>query len=152
MSTQKTMTDPYGMWRVTTEGDCEGRSVRDLGVYEGFFDEVALRLADKSYYSLTLTPVEPVIASKMPELGLSVVARLNVDQRQAPTADSTRRFFSEFLASRPVNITKASSWLEVTIEPRLSAKERERVKKNKLRADALAKLSVEEKRALGLED
>ena len=25
----------YGFWEVTTEGDCEGRSVSRLGIYEG---------------------------------------------------------------------------------------------------------------------
>lgn len=25
----------YGFWHVTTEGDCEGRSITDLGVFAG---------------------------------------------------------------------------------------------------------------------
>lgn len=49
----------YAKWKVTTEGDCEGRSVRTLGVFEGNFDEVAMALADKCYYSLQFEPVEP---------------------------------------------------------------------------------------------
>ena len=40
----------YGLWNVTTEGDCEGRSVRNLGTYEGNIDEIAFALADKCFY------------------------------------------------------------------------------------------------------
>lgn len=39
--------NPFGIWHVTTEGDCEGRSTRDLGIHEGYIDEIALALADK---------------------------------------------------------------------------------------------------------
>lgn len=42
----------YGFWHVTTEGDCEGRSITDLGVFEGNIDTIALALADRCYYSL----------------------------------------------------------------------------------------------------
>ena len=31
--------NPYGIWEVTTEGDCEGRTTRRLGVYSGYIDE-----------------------------------------------------------------------------------------------------------------
>ena len=31
--------NPFGIWHVTTEGDCEGRSTRDLGIHEGYIDE-----------------------------------------------------------------------------------------------------------------
>lgn len=31
----------YGFWHVTTEGDCEGRSITDLGVFEGNIDTIA---------------------------------------------------------------------------------------------------------------
>ena len=47
-----------GWWRVRTEGDCEGKSVRDLGTYFGELDDIAFGLADKCYYSLTFTRVD----------------------------------------------------------------------------------------------
>src|SRR5271155_5056847 len=43
----------YGTWHVTTEGDCEGKSVKDLGVHTGFIDEIAFALGSQAYYSLT---------------------------------------------------------------------------------------------------
>ena len=35
----------FGWWHVTTEGDDEGRTTRDLGYHYGYLDEIALRLA-----------------------------------------------------------------------------------------------------------
>lgn len=49
--------NPFGIWHVTTEGDCEGRSTRDLGIHEGYIDEIALALADKCYYSLCFVAI-----------------------------------------------------------------------------------------------
>lgn len=43
----------YGTWRVTTEGDVEGRSTKQLGVYTGFIDDIAFYLSKQSYYTLS---------------------------------------------------------------------------------------------------
>ncbi|KZE65070.1 hypothetical protein AV545_03875 [Paenibacillus jamilae] len=45
--------DVNGIWKISTEGDCEGRSIKQLGTYEGnLFD--GIRLYNRSsYYSLT---------------------------------------------------------------------------------------------------
>lgn len=51
--------EAYGIWKVTTEGDCEGRSTSHLGTFEGFIDEIALALADKCCYSLTFKWIDP---------------------------------------------------------------------------------------------
>lgn len=57
MITEKDYTNPYGTWQVTTEGDCEGRSTRNLGVYVGYLDDIAFALADKCFYSLRFTKI-----------------------------------------------------------------------------------------------
>lgn len=43
---------PVGWWRVTTEGDCEGKSVTNLGTHYGHICEIALGLAGAAYYAL----------------------------------------------------------------------------------------------------
>lgn len=45
------------LYKVTTEGDCEGRSRRDLGIWEGNISNIAFHLADKMVYSLTFEPI-----------------------------------------------------------------------------------------------
>jgi hypothetical protein len=52
--------DPYNFWKVTTEGDCEGRSTKHLGTYEGFIDDIAFKLANQAYYGLRFDVAEPL--------------------------------------------------------------------------------------------
>ena len=52
-------TNLYGTWKVSTEGDCEGRTSTSLGIYTGWMDEIALSLADKCFYSLNMKKIEP---------------------------------------------------------------------------------------------
>ena len=47
---------PVGTWEVTTEGDVEGRTERNLGVFEGHIVDIALRLRKKCFYSLRFNP------------------------------------------------------------------------------------------------
>lgn len=49
---------PVGYWKVTTEGDCEGRSTKNLGEFYGHVANIAFYLADKVFYSLKFIPVE----------------------------------------------------------------------------------------------
>lgn len=43
---------PVGLWEVTTEGDCEGRTTRHLGTFEGHVADIARLLSREAYYSL----------------------------------------------------------------------------------------------------
>ncbi len=49
-------TSPIGNWEVTTEGDCEGRSIKNLGIFYGHIVEIAFYLADRCYYTLQFKP------------------------------------------------------------------------------------------------
>lgn len=59
-TTKKSWNYPEGYWQVTTEADCEGRSMKTLGFFKGNYAEIALALADKCCYSLHFAriPVE----------------------------------------------------------------------------------------------
>ena len=43
---------PVGIWSVTTEGDCEGKSIRQLGTFKGHVVDIAKRLATEAVYGL----------------------------------------------------------------------------------------------------
>ena len=49
----------HGLWEVTTEGDCEGRSVKRLGLHFGWVDDIARALAPQTYYSLKFSKKDP---------------------------------------------------------------------------------------------
>jgi hypothetical protein len=49
---------PIGTWHVTTDGDCEGRSTRQLGTYTGHIALIAFMLSNKACYQLYFSPSE----------------------------------------------------------------------------------------------
>ncbi len=135
----------YGMWEVTTEGDCEGKSVRRLGVYKGYIDEIAFALADQCYYSLEFAPFD---FSEIP-VPKSVRDRVNINFDIGSgtwdmSADARKEFFSAVLSDRKVAVGEGSSYAAVT----LYRSESDMIE-NKKKA-ALNKLSEEDKVLLGL--
>jgi hypothetical protein len=54
--------NPIGWWKVTTEGDCEGRSTDTLGTFYGHVAEIAFANRKKSSYSLRFEPVKGMVA------------------------------------------------------------------------------------------
>lgn len=49
--------DPEGTWKVTTEGDCEGRSINHIGTYKGNILDIVKDLSARAYYKLTVSRV-----------------------------------------------------------------------------------------------
>ncbi len=56
---------PVGTWHVTTEGDVEGRTIKDLGVHTGHVVDIARALGGSSYYSLKFEPI--LVSENVPE-------------------------------------------------------------------------------------
>lgn len=74
------------LWQVTTEGDCEGRSVRDLGIHEGDIMHIAQTLADKEYYKLTFERVRPkentIVPANKGQVHITVCGDDNIDDAE----------------------------------------------------------------------
>jgi len=100
----------HGLWRVTTEGDCEGRSTKSLGVFEGSIDEIAKSLARECFYTLRFTRVESreIPAAEVPA-PKSVSVSLNIesgtwDLKPNERAAVARRLFQ----GRPVKVNEGT--------------------------------------------
>ncbi len=96
--------DIKGIWSVSTYGDAEGRSTTQLGVYNGFVDEIALYLADYSVYELCFRKI-----SDLP-VGLPVSNTVTVKfDIESNTWDMTSQELVNNIAplfrDRPVKIT-----------------------------------------------
>ncbi|GAV11393.1 hypothetical protein [Paenibacillus sp. NAIST15-1] len=50
--------NPLGKWRISTEGDCEGRSKKQLGDYTGNLLDIVKQLSNQAFYSLDCERVE----------------------------------------------------------------------------------------------
>ena len=138
-------TQGYGLWKVTTEGDCEGRSIRDLGMHEGFLDEIAFALADKAYYNLKFTLVAD--DDKLdPSKNYKAVISLPYDV--ALNRAFEEQLIAAMLSKREVTVSRSSYGTELLSgdSPEVIAAHQ----KEAMRQQALAKLSDEERVALGL--
>lgn len=136
---------PYGMWEVTTEADCEGKTIKNLGVHEGFIDDIAFALADKQGYSLQFKAVKPKVLDMTPKRK-KVNVSLDISSDTWDMNDSELVWFwEEIMKTRDVKVQKGIGFNVVTLSSG-------RKTIDDIRKEALAKLSKEEKIALGLEE
>lgn len=143
----------YGFWHVTTEGDCEGRSIRDLGVHQGHIDEIAFALASVCCYSLKFEAVDVTAWQwRTPATSVSIGLGINDGPRTWHMTPQARAdWFREFLADRPVTVRTGMYFASVEITAGKSPEELAEAKRIAERKAALAKLTPDERRALGLE-
>ena len=134
----------YGTFKVTTEGDCEGKSIRHLGTFTGYIDEIAFALADKCYYSLNFSLVSPEELDMTPKRD-TVNVTLNIDSGTWDMKPEERvKYFKELLKDRDVEVLPGTSYASCVLT---THKETIEEKKKKI----LNKLSLEERKLLGLE-
>lgn len=141
--------DPNGTWMVTTEGDCEGKTTRTLGVFTGRLDEIAFALAPKAYYKLTFRKLDTTIPipDKREE---KITVALDLDSGTYDlSADELADFFDAMLKdANSVSVARSDEYKSVTLN-RINPREK---KRRNIRKTALAKLTPIERAVLGLED
>lgn len=143
----------YGLWEVTTEGDEEGRTTRNLGTHEGHFDEIAFKLASQSYYSLRFRVIDSTEFRDKKPTGTKVAVSFDIgtgtwDLRGEELAAVYEQWFKK--NGRKVTVEAGGVYAGVTLydgeSPEAIAKRQREV----IRNAALAKLSAAEREALGL--
>lgn len=102
-------------WSVSTEGDEEGRTIKDLGIHYGFVDEIATLLAAKAFYKLRFA-----VAKKPPVVGPKVRAiDVSFDIESATwKMNSTERaaYVQELFRGRDVKIRESNYYASFVIE------------------------------------
>lgn len=135
----------YGVFKVTTEGDCEGRSVRDLGTYKGYIDEIAFALADKCYYSLEFHKINPEeFKLDMIPKRKSVDIHFDIDSGTWDLEEKDRiKYFKNLFKDRDIEVSNSNSYACVKISTNKKTKEEKK-------QEILNRLTDEEKEILGL--
>lgn len=138
----------YGVWSVTTEGDEEGRTTKDLGIHEGYIDEIAFALADKAMYrlyfkkghypsALDMTPKRKEVAVNLTD----VFPQLDVSSSPL-RVDNAQKIFNR--EGRDVKVKESPYYRSITLETNMPTIDDER--------DALiASLTPRQRMLLGLE-
>lgn len=134
----------YGTFEVTTEGDCEGKSIRYLGTYTGYIDEIAFALADKCYYKLRFHQIYPEDL-KHDIKGKEVTISLDIDSGtwDFKTNEEVFNYFKKFFKGRNVTVKNAGNYGTCVLKTSAMTIEEKR-------AEIMKKLTNEEKEILGL--
>lgn len=144
-------TNGFGLWRVTTEGDCEGRTTKDLGIHEGFLDEIAFALAGSAMYGLRFSAVNTkgyLMYSAQTQVNVS----LDIETRTWDmTKDQRVNYFKKMLVDRPIEVAKSDYCASVKLTSGRNPIERELIARELRYKQALSKLSEEDILVLGLE-
>jgi len=116
--------DPFGIWEVSTEGDCEGRSITNLGIYSGYVDEIAFHLADKSLYKLRFKKLDNTkkytkidsYTPKKKEVNIS----FDIESKTWDfiKTDDGHKEIKHIFRNRPVTVNKCNYYASVTLSPK----------------------------------
>jgi hypothetical protein len=106
-----------GAWHVTTEGDCEGKSTHDLGVHEGYLDDIAFALGRQAYYSLTFSAAKPLPDPVKTQPVREVCVKLDIDSGTWDLKSPERvAYFRNLLAGRDVAVTGSQFFASVILK------------------------------------
>lgn len=144
-TTEYNIPSRYGYWQVSTEGDEEGKSIRNLGVFHGNIDEIAFALVDKAYYSLNFRLIDPENIPVPKEYKTKI--DIYLDLKDVPYGDSNARvsIMREMLAGTNISVKKSNNtYGGVTL---YRPEDPDRIKEAKI-TTVLNKLTDEEKELL----
>jgi hypothetical protein len=110
---------PVGLWKVTTEGDCEGRSTKNLGVHRGHICEIAMALSGATFYSLDFQPVpEPSMPKARDVRATANICVMNIMNVESNTlTDSELKKLQDFFGPG-WDVRKGQYFRSVQISPR----------------------------------
>lgn len=133
------MEETYGIWEVTTNGDCEGRTSKVLGIFEGHIDDIALSLSDEAVFYLYFKEFKPIIKQIADIKCESTVSVMVKQYGVYLSIDEAKSLFK----NRPVTINNGCGYYSTF---GIKSNDSDTLK----RAKALAKLSDDERKILGL--
>ena len=136
--------DPRQAWEITTEGDCEGRSVKQLGVFVGRFYEIAFHLAKKCCYSLRFKPAE--IDTNFTPVAKEVHVGFDIESGLWDLTPINRAEFVKSMLNKDAIVTIEPSNYYASFKVVV----KEDIRSKLIKEQALSKLTEEERQVLGL--
>lgn len=96
---------PEGMWRVTTQGDEEGRTTRQLGTHMGHIVDIAHRLSGESNYNLSFEPLTTIKEIVLRTPRESVAVQIGIDSGTWDmTSEARQAYFRAMVKDSNVKI------------------------------------------------
>ena len=112
--------ETYGLWKVTTEGNCEGKLIKVLGIHEGHIDEIAKSLSGSCYYSLHFERLKKTIqkeSNTAPEKDSANVSIMipGLSNINGKNKETEYKKIEKLFENRPVKIKPSSYYNTFTI-------------------------------------
>lgn len=140
----------YGTWQVTTEGDCERRTTRNLGIYEGTIEDIAFHLADKAMYTLEFAPVQPINVDSSAPTATEVDISLRTPSWDKFDDIERLNTIKGLLRRREIDIVRGRYYNTVCMILGQTPEQKEAARIATIHARAVAKLTDEERQVLGI--
>lgn len=106
-----------GWWKVSTQGDCEGRTTTQLGTHYGYLDEIAFQLGGQAYYHLNFEAVDRPIPADFTKPSVCVHIQLGIDSGTWDLKSNERvDAIQKILAGRPVTVEESNYYASVVIK------------------------------------
>lgn len=139
----------YGTWTVTTEGDCEGRSTRQLGTHTGYIDDIAFALANQAYYGLRFSWVDPLKLANVPPNAAQIQVSLDIETGTWDMSVKERvDFVKKLLRGRDTLVQDGTYYACVNLVSGKSPEAQQAAREKVLALNASKKLNPEELAAL----
>lgn len=106
-------TKPYGTWKVTTEGDVEGRTTTNLGIHTGYVDEIARMLSGAAYYKLEFSMEPELKINKLPKKEVHI--SFDIDSGTWDDNNQRLQFFKNVFQNRNVRVEPSNYYAAVKL-------------------------------------
>lgn len=91
---------PEGLWCVTTQGDEEGRTTRQLGTHEGHIVDIAYKLSGEVNYDLNFRPVKTLLEAKLSKPRETVHVTLDEAGTSSMESEARQAWFRAMIKDR----------------------------------------------------
>lgn len=141
-------------WKVQSDGDIEGRTINDHGVFWGNFLEIITALGEKQFYNLHLFPLgqNKTESKKLPKPS-SIPKEIHVAIYSFSSKEDFLEIAKEAFPDANFELSNFYQSIKFTHEPKVkkhSLNKPNKTENSEIRKIALAKLTDEEKKVLGL--
>lgn len=126
---------PVGLWCVTTQGDEEGKSTKQLGVHEGHIVDIARALSAEAFYDLNFRPMKALDKMKIRAPRANVHVQLDIDSGTWEMEKEPRMaYFRTMIKDRDDVRISASNYYGAVVFNFLDKKEAKRGSADKTRS------------------
>lgn len=113
--------NPLGWWDVSTEGDCEGKTMKKFGTFYGYVDEIAQKIAASAGvgYSLCFVAVNEPVLPKPPKGTFKKAVNISFGSNSKTWGGESKHraaLIAKTMKDRPVKVVPSTYYAAVQLQ------------------------------------